>query len=55
MIEIVVNPGVVSVVVGLVDAVLNQRTDLEVFTEVLTEPCTVKAPVSGENLQLARV
>jgi phosphoribosylformimino-5-aminoimidazole carboxamide ribotide isomerase len=27
MIEIVVNPSVVSVVVGLVDAVLNQRTD----------------------------
>jgi len=55
MIEIVINPGVVSVIIGLVDAVLNQRTDLEVFPEVLAEPCTVKAPVSGEDLQLARV
>jgi len=55
MIEIVVNPGVVCVIVGLVDAVLNQRTDFEFFSEVLTEPRTVVAPVSGEDLQLARV
>lgn len=55
MIEIIVNPGVVSVVVGLVDAVLNQRADLEIFSEVFTEPCTVKPPVSGKDLQLARV
>ena len=55
MVEIIVNPGVVSVIVGLVDAVLNQRTDLEIFSEVFTEPCTVKSPVSGEDLQLARV
>ncbi|EMA13311.1 hypothetical protein C442_21011 [Haloarcula amylolytica JCM 13557] len=55
MIEVVVNPGVVSVIVGLVDAVFNQRTDLEIFSEVFTEPCTVKPLVSGEDLQLARV
>ena len=55
MIEIVVNAGVVCVIIGLVDAVLNQRTDIEFFLEVLTEPRTVIAPVRSENLQLARV
>jgi len=55
MIEIVINPGIVSVIVGLVDAVLNQRTDLEFFSEVLTEPCTVKASIGSKDLQLARV
>ncbi len=44
-----------DVIVGLVDAVLNQRTDPELFSEVLTEPCTVKSSIGGEDLQLARV
>jgi hypothetical protein len=36
VVEIVVNPGVVGVIVGFVDAVLNQRTDSKFFAEIFT-------------------
>lgn len=55
MVEIVVNPGVVGVIVGLVDAVLDQRSEVKVLTEVLTQPRAVIAFVSGEDLQLVRL
>ena len=54
MIEIVINPGVVSVIIGLVDAVLDERSNTEI-AEVFTEPVAVVALVSGEDSQLARV
>lgn len=55
MVEIVVNSGVVGVIVGLVDAVLDQRSEVKILTEVLTQPRAVVAFVSSEDLQLVRL
>ncbi len=55
MVEIIVNPGVVGVIVGFVDTVLDQWTDAEIFSEEFAQPHAVIALVGGESLQLARV
>ncbi len=55
MVKIIVNSGVVGVIVGFVDAVLDQWTDAEIFSEVIAQPHAVIALVGGENLQLARM
>ena len=43
------------VIIGFVDAVLDQRPHTELLTEILTQPRAVVASVSGENLQLVRL
>ena len=55
MVKIIVNPGVVGVIVGFVDAVLDQWGDGEIFSEVFAQPRAVIALIGDESLQLARV
>jgi len=48
VVKIIVNPGVVGVIVEFVDAVLDQGTYAEIFSEVFAQPRAVIALVSGE-------